>query len=602
MNEEGGNRDWSGMDSGKLDNSLELSMDMTEEEREKSKDLGIGYSPGEGTWELIVKYQGSLDAVRALGGVVEELIAGYAIITIPQGQVDALAAIPQIEYVEKPKRLFFQLIEPLTASCISQVQLREPYLSGKNVLLAVIDTGIDYGSNLFRNADGTTRILNLWDQVLLPDEERGFRPPEGFAQGVEFSSQQINEALAAGDQARLVLPSIDVSGHGTAVASVAAGYAEEPVFRGVATQSPLLIVRLGNTQAEGFPKTTQLMRAVTWCLRKAAGYGMPLCINLSFGNTYGAHNGTSLLERFMDNAAQIGRTAICVGSGNEGSTAGHVARTIQQGEQRTEILSVGNYESALSVQIWLSSMDVYQLVIITPEGNRVTIDAGEPAGTRKVTHDGTQLLIYVGAANPYAANKEIYVEMLPVFGNGYITPGEWRFVFTGVRTATGEYAMYLPAQEARGTQTFFLNPTPQQTYTIPSTSSAVITVGAYDSWNERYADFSGRGRYYVNSSSGLSDFGNVKPDLAAPGVNLLVMGPDDQRLTVSGTSYATPFVTGACALMMEQGIVRGVDPYCYGEKLKAYLQRGAKPIRGESTYPNDRVGWGALCLRDSLPG
>ena len=162
--------------------------------------------------------------------------------------------------------------------------------------------------------------------------------------------------------------------------------------------------------------------------------------------------------------------------------------------------------------------------------------------------------------------------------------------------------MYLPAQEARGTQTFFLNPTPQQTYTIPSTSSAVITVGAYDSWNERYADFSGRGRYYVNTSSGLSNFGNVKPDLAAPGVNLLVMGPDDQRLTVSGTSYATPFVTGACALMMEQGIVRGVDPYCYGEKLKAYLQRGAKPIRGESTYPNDRVGWGALCLRDSLPG
>ena len=97
------------MDSGKLDNSLELSLDMTEEEREKSKDLEVGYSPGEGTWELIVKYQGSLDAVRALGGVVEELIAGYAIITIPQGQVDALAAIPQIEYVEKPKRLFFQL-------------------------------------------------------------------------------------------------------------------------------------------------------------------------------------------------------------------------------------------------------------------------------------------------------------------------------------------------------------------------------------------------------------------------------------------------------------------------------------------------------------
>lgn len=590
------------MDSGKLDNALELSLDMTEEERAKSEELGVGYSPQEGTWELIVKYQGSLDAVRALGGVVEELIAGYAIITIPQGRVEALAAIPQIEYVEKPKRLFFQLLEPLAAACISQVQLREPYLSGKDVLLAVIDTGIDYRSNLFRNADGTTRIWDLWDQVLSPDEARGFLPPEGFAQGVAFSRQQINEALFAGTDALQLLPSMDVSGHGTAVASVAAGYAGEPAFRGVATQSPLLIVRLGNTQAEGFPKTTQLMRAITWCQRKAAEYGMPLCVNLSFGNTYGAHNGTSILERFMDNAAQIGRTSICVGSGNEGSTGGHVARAIQKGEQRTEILSVGSYESALSVQIWLSPMDTYQIVIITPTGNRVTIDAGEPAGTRKVVYDGTQLLIYVGAANPYAANKEIYVEMLPAYGNRYIASGEWQFVFTGVRTATGEYAMYLPSQEARGTQTFFLNPTPQQTYTIPSTSAAVITVGAYDSGSERYADFSGRGTYYVNSSNRLSDFGNVKPDLVAPGVNLSVIGPEDQRLIVSGTSYATPFVTGACALMMEQGIVRGIDPYCYGEKLKAYLRMGAKPIRGESIYPNERVGWGALCLRDSLPG
>ena len=353
------------MDSGKLDNALELSLDMTEEEREQSEELGVGYSPQEGTWELIVKYQGSLDAVRALGGVVEELIAGYAIITIPQSQVNALAAIPQIEYVEKPKRLFFQLLEPLAAACISQVQLREPYLSGKDVLLAVVDTGIDYRSNLFRNADGTTRIWDLWDQVLVPDTSRGFLPPEGFAEGVVFSRQQINEALEAGADALRLVPSVDVSGHGTAVASVAAGYADEPAFRGVATQSPMLIVRLGNTQAEGFPKTTQLMRAITWCLRKAAEYGMPLCMNLSFGNTYGAHNGTSILERFMDNAAQIGRTSICVGSGNEGSTAGHVARSIRQGEQRTEILSVGNYESALSVQIWLSPMDTYELVIIT---------------------------------------------------------------------------------------------------------------------------------------------------------------------------------------------------------------------------------------------
>lgn len=590
------------MDSAKMDDSLQLARDVTEAQRVQSQELGVGYSPISRTWELIVKYQGSLEAVRELGGVVEELIAGYAIVTIPQENVDALAALQQIEYVEKPKRLYFQLLAPLSAACILQTQLREPNLSGEGVLVAVIDTGIDYRSSLFRNSDGTTRIRSLWDQAVAADEERGFRAPEGFAQGTEFTQEQINEALAAGVDAYRIVPSLDVSGHGTAVASVAAGYSLQPAFRGAAIQSPLLIVRLGSTQEDGFPKTTQLMRAVTWCQRKALDYGMPLCINLSFGNTYGAHNGTSLLERFMDNAAQIGRTAICVGSGNEGTSGGHVAHTIRGGEQRTEILSVGNYEQSLSVQIWLSPVDTYEIVIIAPGGKRLVIGADEGPGSRKAVLDNTQLLIYVGSARPYAANREIYVEMIPAQGQRYIDAGEWRFTFTGVQAATGEYDLYLPSQEARGTDTVFLNPTPQQTYTIPSTSSAVITVGAYDYLNESYADFSGRGRYYVNLSDGMSDFGNVKPDLVAPGVNLQVMGPGDERVTVSGTSYATPFVTGACALMMEQGIVRGLDPYCYGEKLKAYLRRGARPIRGESVYPNERVGWGALCLRDSLPG
>ncbi len=590
------------MDSPKLDNALQLSMDATEEEREQSQDLGTGYLPEERAWELIIKYQGDLAAVRALGGVVEELIAGYAIVTIPQENVDALAQIPQIEYVEKPKRLYFQLLAPLAAACILPVQIREPNLTGEGVLLAVVDTGIDYQSSLFRNRDGTTRIRALWDQTLEPDEERGFQPPEGFAQGTEFREEQINEALAQGADARRILPSLDVSGHGTAVASVAAGFSEDPAFRGTAVRSPLLVVRLGSTKENGFPKTTQLMRAVTWCLRKAFEYGMPLCINLSFGNTYGAHNGTSLLERFLDNAAQIGRTAICVGSGNEGSSAGHVARTIREGERRTELLSVGSYERSLSVQIWLSPVDTYEITLISPGGSSMTIGAQEPAGSRMLVLERTQLLLYIGSANPYAANREIYLEMLPAQGSSYIDSGDWSFVFTGVRTETGEYDLYLPSQEARGTETRFLNPTPQQTYTIPSTASAVITVGAYDSRSEGYADFSGRGRYEVNQSDGMSNFGNVKPDLVAPGVNLQVMGPDDLAVTVSGTSYATPFVTGSCALMMEQGIVRGLDPYCYGEKLKAYLRRGARPIRGEASYPNERVGYGALCLADSLPG
>ena len=340
------------MDSQKNEDILNLALDTPLEERERSPELNAGFDAAEKTWEVIVKYHGSLRELEERQIKVEELIAGYAILTVPESEMALLAQTEQIEYVEKPKRLFFDDLAGNTASCYAPGTERYGGLTGRGVLVAVIDSGISYWNRDFCNADGTTRIRYLYDQVL----------------GREYSRERINEALAAvsRQQAQLLVPSTDTTGHGTAVAGIAAGGGMDgAAYAGVARESELLIVRLGTPRPDSFPRTTELMRALTYVVNKAVALEMPVAVNLSFGNTYGAHNGTSLLERFLDNVSEIGRSVICVGSGNEGASGGHVGGSmaadrvdgsvINEGA-RIELL-VGEYETGLNVQLWKEYTD-----------------------------------------------------------------------------------------------------------------------------------------------------------------------------------------------------------------------------------------------------
>lgn len=590
----------------KLENILNLALETPEEEREQTESLNVGYSAETRSWELIVKYHGSLDRLREQNIVVEELIAGYAILTVPEALVDMVSDAPEIEYVEKPKRFYYGQTFPAGTSCFPPVTMRTPFLNGRGVLLAVLDSGITWDLEVFRKADGSTRIRYLWDQTVSEETAsmRYGKMPDGFSLGTEYTAEEINAALQlpALDRYRRI-PSRDLSGHGTAVAGIATGRSADGLYTGAAPEAELIVVKLGlpgnsGGVEEGFPRTTEILRGVTYALRKARQLNMPLVINLSFGNSYGSHDGSSLLERFLDNASEIGKTVICVGSGNEGATRGHFAGNITR-DSRVE-LAVGNYERNLNIQLWKNYSDVFRIRLQAPGGEEAELSTNIQGGKYTLELEQTRILVYLGEPLPYAVAQEIYLDMIPAEGS-YINAGIWTIRLEPVVTVTGQYYLYLPAGNGRGDSTGFYRSTPQVTLTVPSTAAKVITVGAYDPVYDTYADFSGRGYADSTRTIGVAAAGLTKPDLVAPGVNIQAPDVYGTFTPTTGTSFATPIVSGAAALLMEWGIVRGNDPFLYGEKIKAYLRKGARPLKGETEYPNDRVGYGRLCVTDSLP-
>lgn len=551
---------WYAMADEKLELLLNAALAATQGEREASDILEVGFDKEDQTWEVIVKYHGDLLFLDELSITAERLLAGYAILTVPEDKLTLLSEMEEIEYVEKPKSLYFQIQQGIQASCILPVTLRPPYLGGEGVLLGIADSGIDYRHPAFLRTDGMTRIAAIWDQSLMPDAAMGWQPPDGFAGGVEFSREQINAALRSES---VSLPIRDVSGHGTAAAGIAAGAAPE---------SELLTVKLGEPREGGFPRTSELMRAVTYMVKKAVSLGRPIAVNLSFGNTYGSHDGTSLLERFLDNASEVGRSVICVGSGNEGAAMGHVSGTAAGGisgrmaDGRMEgsaaalvELQVGNYQSAFSVQLWKNYADTFEITLRSPGGReqRFSTEVTGEEGMRRILLEETEVLLYVGEPTPYSAKQEIYLDFLPMQterNNGsYVNRGVWSFLLEPVRIVTGDYSFYLPSQTAVGTETRFYRPTPDVTLTIPSTAAKVITVGAYDAAYDAYADFSGRGYVFAARAGERLGSSQNKPDLVAPGVGIVTAMAGGGYRAVTGTSFAVPFVTAASALLMEWG-------------------------------------------------
>lgn len=566
----------------KIDSQLNISTDLSEEELQESN-LNSGYNPETNLWEVIVKYNGDLSIIAdELNVGIEILSSNYAIITLTKEKISSLASYRQIEYIEQPRNLSLNLDTSVINSCISEVY-NSPYnLTGKNTVVAIIDSGINYTHKDFINSDGTSRILYLWDQTI------NGNPPIGFLSGTLYTNQDINEAINSSNPYEIV-PERDTLGHGTHVASIAAGNgnASNGRYKGVANESSLIIVKLGNKGQESFARTTEIMRAIKFILDRSIELNMPVAINISFGTNDGSHSGNSLFETYINDMSNIWKCSIVVATGNEGSSSHHYRNIIKNSEEDTIEFSISSDLTSLYSVLWKNFNDTFNFEIISPTGLSTGIITYSTT-TAKFNFGFANLYINIGQPTPYNLEQEIFFEIIST--SNFLPQGIWRIKVYGINVIDGKFDIWLPVTEFSSNLTRFLQPNTSTTLTIPSTASNVISVGAYNALTNAIADFSGRGFTRNNM---------IKPDIVAPGVNITASSNTGGYDTLSGTSMAAPFVTGSCALLMEWGIVNGNDPFLYGQRIKAFLQLGANRIN-TLTYPNEEWGYGSICLKNTL--
>jgi len=534
------------------------------------------------------------------------LLGGYAIAVLPEEQVETFLETRGILYAELPTRVYTTVEFGKAVSCVNNrpSAARSPdNLSGAGVLVGIIDSGIDYMHPDFCKEDGTTRIVALWDQSV-----DGENPPAGYKLGNLYTEEQINEALkeVSKDSTRRIIPSVDLSGHGTHVAGIAAGNgrASGGKYRGIAYESELLIVKLAEVRREqaAVSGTARLMEAVDFCIRFAIERNQPLALNLSYGTREGAHNGRSLLETYLNMVSGMAKCAICAGSGNDGIGRTHAGGRLFEDQPAELELVVEGREKSLELELWSNFPDKMSVEIVAPSGERAEFRSGEG---ETITAFGSAFLYAAEGKTVRLGNADVEglwsaptiyqnlseLRLSITATEEQLGVGIWKIRLVPERIVEGNFDVWL-VEGAENSNTGFSTPDSYRTLTIPSTATGVISVGAYDSGTLQTAAFSGRGT--------ARETGRMKPDLVAPGVDVMSCAPGGGYTEKTGTSMAAPFVTGGAALLMEWGIVSGNDPFLYGEKLREYLLSGATRLPGEE-YPNPVSGWGRLCVNDSFP-
>ncbi len=500
-----------------------------------------------------------------------------------------LLNIQNYEYTSIPKCYTLLDESALEASGILRIQ-NQPALSlkGQGVLIGFLDTGINYENPVFRNSDGSTRIAAVWDQT-----DRSGTPPEGFIYGSEYTSAQINEALQSGNP-REIVPVTDPDGHGTFMASVAAGtQIPEEEFIGAAPYAKIAMVKLKPAKeylrefffipknAEAFQEN-DIMAGLEYLDRLARRLHMPMVVCFGLGTNMGSHTGVSHLASMLNAMAlRVGR-AIVTAAGNEGNERHHYFGRMEEGQSYQNVeISVGERVEGFAVELWARAPQRFIVEIISPTGERMPSEYILSGGREyRFLFENTSVTVDYRITGILDGAQVIYMR----FENP--SQGLWNIRVFPEADMASVFNMWLPMKELLSGEVFFVRSNPDTTVTVPATTIVPISVGAYDVRDNSI---------YLRSGRGFTPNGLVKPDLVAPGVGVFGAGQRNQFTTRDGTSVAAAVTSGAVALVLEWGIVRGNYTTITNNEIKNVLVRGAARD-SKRTYPNKAFGWGRLDL------
>ena len=465
---------------------------------------------------------------------------------------------------------------------------------GEGVIIGFVDTGIDYTDPLFRFPDGSTRILGIWDQTIEnPDKEY----PD-LLYGTQYTREDIDRALRFADPFSL-LPSRDENGHGTFLASVAAGNSDpQREFTGAAPRAYLAAVRLKPAKkylrdfyliredAEAYQEN-DIMMGISYLMSLARKYSMPMVICLGLGTNQGSHTGRSPLGLYMNDLSSYFGVVLVTAAGNETGYGHHYSASLTAGEKsRLVELNVGKNDPGFSMELWAQDVEVYRVGFVSPTGE-VIEPLPSAVGEENVIRflvEQTEITVYTDIVSSSSGSQMIFIR----FRNPM--PGIWSIRVVSVLDITGTFHIWLPCHGFLSDDTRFLLPDPDTVITEPGNAQLPITVSAYDHTT---------GGIYIHSSRGYSRSGQIKPELAAPGTGILGSGKGGSLTKKTGTSVSAALTSGAAAILLHWGILQRNYPFMNTSVVKTWLIRGAKR-NPASSYPNREFGYGTLDLYETF--
>lgn len=519
---------------------------------------------------------------------VQVLDQRLAIAYLPANQITD-SKIREIGFMAIPSVFGLVSEQSLEASGITQIRrLPNLNLRGEGVLVGIVDTGIDYTNPVFQKADGTTRIVSIWDQTI--DSEDQF--PEGTFYGTEYMREQINEALKSQNPFEVV-PSRDENGHGTMLAGIAAGNEmPDDNFSGVVPDAEMIVVKMKPAKqivkdffaipesALGY-QLNDIMWGVEYLIKVARRLRRPISICIGLGTTLGPHDGRGFISNQASRISDYPGIVMCIAAGNEGNTRGHFFGTIDTTIGSTTVeLNVGENETGFSMQLWGASPDTYSIDILAPSGEYIPrISEGLNVSENiSFVFERTVIKVIYQMIEVTTGEQMIFLRFTDP------SPGIWKFQVYARGDLPGSFHIWLPMREFVSENTYFIQSNPYTTVTGPGNAMIPITVTAYNSVD---------GTLYRGAGRGFTVNNLIKPELAAPGVNITAPTLSHGFEDFTGTSAATAHATGITAMILEWAIVRDNYPGVDAAEVKKFLIRGA--IRSRTLeYPNRDWGYGII--------